>query len=83
MGKTRIDLGANESAAGIALRSDGKIVLGGTMTSGSNSDMLVVRLEGDPGGASGGGKGRRAAAASRPAVSASVPRSSAPRARTG
>jgi uncharacterized delta-60 repeat protein len=60
-GKARIDLGlgAVETANAIALRADGKIVLAGTVTAGTppNPDMLVVRLENDAGGASGGGKG--------------------------
>jgi uncharacterized delta-60 repeat protein len=58
-GKKRIDLGSGaiEDARSIALRSDGKIVLGGTLTAGAgaNPDMMVVRLENDAGGASGGG----------------------------
>jgi uncharacterized delta-60 repeat protein len=59
-GTSIIDLGRNEVANSVALQSDGKIILAGTSTSSAGSDMLVVRLLGDPvasGGTGGGGTG--------------------------
>ncbi|HEX4035784.1 MAG TPA: hypothetical protein VHX66_15170 [Solirubrobacteraceae bacterium] len=43
-GKTIIDLGGSDYAKAIALQSDGKIVVAGTTTSGSTSQIGVVRL---------------------------------------
>jgi uncharacterized delta-60 repeat protein len=59
-GKSIIDLGRNETANAVALQSDGKLILAGASTPSAGSDLLVVRLLGDPaagGGSSGGGSG--------------------------
>jgi uncharacterized delta-60 repeat protein len=66
--------GVSEFANSVALTPDGKIVVAGSARSGSNSDLLVVRLQGDSGGASGGGgAGGGGAGGSGPGASA-VPR---------
>ena len=44
-GKRTIDLGGQEYANGVALQSDGKIVLAGTTEAGGDKDMFVHRLD--------------------------------------
>ena len=57
-GKSVVDLGHNELANGVALQSDGKIVVAGaSQTQGSSNDnVYALRLLGDP-AAGGGGVG--------------------------
>ena len=57
-GKVTLDLGGKfDSASGVALQADGKIVVAGTTSDGKgNSDFAVARFQGDP-SAGGGGLG--------------------------
>jgi uncharacterized delta-60 repeat protein len=60
-GKAVVDLGASDDAAGIAIQSDGKILLAGTSNAKGNDDLAVARLQGDApaaGGGLGGGGGK-------------------------
>jgi uncharacterized delta-60 repeat protein len=49
-GKSIVDLGGQEHAGALALQPDGKIVVAGYTGSFESADLLVARLEGDPGG---------------------------------
>jgi uncharacterized delta-60 repeat protein len=65
-GKRTIDFGRTDTAYGVGLQKDGKIVVGGTTAGGAgNDDVVVARLDGDarstgggpgPDGGGGGGK---------------------------
>jgi len=67
-GKKTIDFGRTDTAYGVGLQKDGKIVVGGTTAGGTGTDDVVVaRLDGDepgsgggpgPGGGNGGGGGK-------------------------
>lgn len=43
-GSAQYDLGGNESAGGVALQSDGRIVLAGTASNAADNDILIMRL---------------------------------------
>jgi len=46
-GKVTTDLGSNDAAYGLAIQSDGKILVGGTVYSGTHFDFAMVRYNSD------------------------------------